>query len=216
MLFHLPVFFILACYHSRYLSIFHQASLNSIDERFVTIITRTVIGSISLIMPLLVDISKSPPFFFLTNQNSNEGIKNQDRHFRFLVLFEVLLIIFVLLRVEIYKRSSEVPIQNNLEVIEPNNEDDDDDPTQESTIQFMILLLFSVILFVLIWLFLFRRSSGNILLDRIKITLIMQLIILNIIPSILIYRSPKMFNFFKETWKSLPKCRKTNAVDVVV
>ena len=207
----------MVCYHSRYLSIFHQALLNSIDERFVIIITRTVIGSISLIMPLLVDISKSPPFLFLTDQNPGEGIKNQDRHFRFLVLFEVLLIIFVLLRVEIYKRSSEVPIQSNLEVIEPEpNNEDDNPPPQESTIQFIILLLFSVILIVLIWLFLFRRSSNNILLDRIKITLIMQLIILNIIPSILIYRSPKMFNFFKETWKSLPKCRKTNAVDVVV
>ena len=190
--------------------------LNSIDERIVVLITRSSVAMVSLIMPLLVDMTKSIGFIFLTNQNPNEAIKTQHAHIRIFMLIEVFFIIFVQLRIEIYQRNDQQQIQNNLEAIIHNEEQAENSAEpNDKKVRVVVCLLFSALLFTVIWLFTFRDSSNYVINSRLKMTLVLQLVLCNIIPLILIYRNPNILEFFKNTWRlSLPKCRKSNSVHV--
>ena len=206
---------------SRYMSIFHQAILNSLDERIVVLISRSFVTMVSLFMPLLVDMTKSIGFIFLTNQNPNEANKTQHAHIRIFILLEVIFIIFVQLRIELYERNCQTQqnsIQNNLEAIalddeEEHVEDEDSAEPNDNKIRVVIWLLFGVLLFHIIWLFTFRSSTNDVITSRLKMTLVLQIVLCNVIPLILIYRNPNMWKFFKQVIRSsLPKCRKSNSV----
>ena len=209
---------------SRYMSIFHQAILNSLDERIVVLISRSFVTMVSLFMPLLVDMTKSIGFVFLTNQNPNEANKAQHAHIRIFILVEVIFIIFVQLRIELYERncqSQQNSIQNNLDATAPDNEveehaeDEESAEPNDNKIRVVFWLLFGVLLFHIIWLFTFRSSTNDVITSRLKMTLVLQIVLCNVIPLILIYRNPNMWKFFKHVIRSLlPKCRKSNSVHV--
>ena len=95
----------------RYLSIFHQAWLSSLDDSKVVNVSRFLVTALSLIIPWTVEMPKGVTFTFLTNQDPKAAQTGHTKYLRIFVLFELLFIIFAQVKIEMYNQSS-VAIQN--------------------------------------------------------------------------------------------------------
>ena len=179
----------------RYISIFHQAWLSKYDDSRVAKTTQLLVTALSLIIPWSVDIFKGVTFIFLTNQNPEDAQTGHPKDIRRFILFEILFIIFVQVKIELFDRKH-VHVQIN------NGNANEDQGNSKTTIRFIIVLSTMCLLTLTFWFFIGRRNAENIVLSRLKVQLVIQLDALIILPIFLICRNPNMTQFFKEQFKS--------------
>ena len=181
----------------RYLSIFHQAWLSSLDDSKVVNVSRVLVTALSLIIPWTVEMPEGVTFTFLTNQDPKAAQTGHTKYLRIFVLFELLFIIFAQVKIEMYNQSS-VAIQNE--------EIDDDGQSfmySKTTIRFVKALSTITLLGVTFWFFISRDNAEDIILSRLKVQLLIQLVALIIVPTTLISRNPNMSKYFKDHYKYL-------------
>ena len=181
---------------TRYISIFHQEWLNKYDDSRVAKTTRLLVTALSLIIPWTVNISKGVTFIFLTNQNPEDAQTGHPKDIRRFILFEILFIIFVQVKIELFDREHTIHVQVN------NQNANEDQGYSKATIRFILFLSTICLLTLTFWFFIGRKNAENIVLSRLKVQLVIQLVALIVIPIILISRNPNMTQFFKEQFKS--------------
>ena len=196
---------------TRYISIFHQAWLIKYDDSKVAQTTRLLVTALSLIIPWNVDISKGVIFFFLTNQNPEDAQTGHPKDIRRFILFEIIFIIFVQVKIELFDRDHTVQVQVN------NQNANEDQGYSKTTIRFIIVLSTICLLTLTFWFFIGRKNAENIVLSRLKVQLVIQLVAVIIMPIILISRNPNMTQFFKEQFKLFFEyCRKTFIAFIII
>ena len=159
-------------------------------------ITRLLVTALSLIIPWNVDIFKGVTFIFLTNQNPEDAQTGHPKDIRRFILFEILFIIFVQVKIELFDREHTTHVQVN------NQNANEDQGYSKATIRFILFLSTICLLTLTFWFFIGRKNAENIVLSRLKVQLVIQLVALIVIPIILISRNPNMTQFFKEQFKS--------------
>ena len=196
---------------TRYISIFHQAWLIKYDDSKVAQTTRLLVTALSLIIPWNVDISKGVIFFFLTNQNPEDAQTGHPKDIRRFILFEIIFIIFVQVKIELFDRDHTVQVQVN------NQSASENQGYSKTTIRFIIVLSTICLLTLTFWFFIGRKNAENIVLSRLKVQLVIQLVAVIIMPIILISRNPNMTQFFKEQFKLFFEyCRKTFIAFIII
>ena len=166
--------------------------------------------ALSLIIPWNVDIFKGVTFIFLTNQNPEDAQTGHPKDIRRFILFEILFIIFVQVKIELFDREHTVHIQvDNLNAKK-------DQGYSKTTIRFVMVLSTICLLTLTFWFFIGRGNAEDIVLSRLKVQLVIQLVAVIVIPIILICRNPNMTRFFKEQFKSLFEyCRKNFIASII-
>ena len=76
------------------------------DDSQVVKITRILVTALYLIIPWTVEIPKGVTFIFLTDQDPNLAQTSHANNLRIFVLLELLFIIFVQVKVELYDRGT--------------------------------------------------------------------------------------------------------------
>ena len=138
---------------------------------------------------------KGVTFTFLTNQDPKAAQTGHTNDLRIFVLFELLFIIFVQVKIEIYNRNS---------VANQNEEIDEDGQSftySKNTLRVVKALSTITLLGVIFWFFIARDNTENIILSRLKVQLLIQLVALIIVPITLINRNPNMSKYFKDHYK---------------
>ena len=138
---------------------------------------------------------KGVTFTFLTNQDPKAAQTGHTHDLRIFVLFELLFIIFVQVKIEMYNKSS----------VTNQNEDADGDGQSfiysKNTLRFVKALSTITLLGIIFWFFIARDNTEDIILSRLKVQLLIQLVALIIVPLTLINRNPNMSKYFKDHYK---------------
>ena len=113
---------------------------------------------------------------------------------KFAIIFILIVLVFVQVRIEIYKRRvdncNECNYQTCLDInFEYNN----------VTLRIILVIMCLACFISLYWLFVGREIMENLVLGRLRIMVIIQLIFGNLIPMIFIKRNPNIYKFcFKQ------------------
>ena len=96
----------------RYFIIFHGPHIDLIEDKTVVIISRTISLGWALVALILEslnqDLLKRPFFLRLTGKNPNYQTENYVKTLEFIVVLDIIVIVFVHVRIEIYKRMGNV------------------------------------------------------------------------------------------------------------
>ena len=179
----------------RYLSIFHQTWLSALDDSQVVKVTRILVTALYFIIPWTVEIPKGVTFIFLTDQDPNLAQTSHANNLRIFVLLELLFIIYVQVKVELYDRNTG-PIHHD-----ERNKDEGGFTYSKTTLRFVMVLSTITLLAVIFWFFIARGNADDLVLSRLRVQLLVQLVASLIIPIILISRNPNMTKFFKDQYK---------------
>ena len=174
----------------RYLSIFHQTWLSALDDSQVVKTTRILVTALYFIIPWTVEIPKGVTFIFLTDQDPNLAQTSNANDLRIFVLLELLFIIYVQVKVELYDIGTG-PIHHD-----ERNEDEGGFTYSKTTLRFVMALSTITLLAVIFWFFIARGKADDLVLSRLRVQLLVQLVASLIIPIILISRNPNMTKFF--------------------
>ena len=148
-----------------------------------------------LIIPWTVEIPKGVTFIFLTDQDPKLAQTSHANNLRIFVLLELLFIIFVQVKVELYDRGSDTFHQDEFEVEEEGF------TYSKTTLRFVMALSTITLLAIIFWFFIARGNANDLVLSRLRVQLLVQLVASLIIPIILISRNPNMTKFFKDQYK---------------
>ena len=181
----------------RYLYVFHQTLLN--NEILVIFMIRLLVGSIALTSTLTLNLENMAAYYLLTGKN------HENKRFMYstptLIASMICLIILIVTEYRIEKFKKSVDSQQQLYEIQVMGEEEKRNcllnylKKISDRIVFRILFLL-LLLFIIIRIFNSAPLKGIYIL-RLRRISIVNIVMLNIIPLILIVRNQKLFCFFK-------------------
>lgn len=199
---------ILASTIIKYLAIFHQGSLNEVEDKKIIRRTRFVIGASTFTITAVSGIGyKSTLYAHISGNEIDEWIVPNHYGFKGILILDAMVLGFVQGRIEIYKTKIKNHLANQTEVVEQgiNNNEQNDDFKMDFSLARKIASCVSLSVFFLLWFF-FDSVHENESLEE-KFTKVMrtvtisQLILFLVIPLVFIIKMDNLYKFVIKPFK---------------
>ena len=181
----------------RYLYIFHQIILNTYDDSRIMKCLRlfTSIVCVTLTVIEIPHLEHTVNYCYLMN------IEVEKENFKittlvFLLILALIGTVFVQVKIELFKKTVDCKSESNqMEAGNAENvENDKDFEISKNTMRFAVMLMCLLFILMLDWVFRERVEAENVILSRLRFSLIVQFLTFNIIV-ILVKRNHKFCKF---------------------
>ena len=181
----------------RYLYIFHQIILNNFDDSKIMKCLRLFVSIVCLTLTFIEipHLEHTVDYCYMMN------IEVEKENFKLTHLVIVLILVilgligtvFVQVKIELFKKTVDCKSESN-QMEAGNAENDNDFEMSKNTMRFVVMLLCLLFILLLDWLLRERLEAENVILSRLRFSVIVQFLSCNVIV-ILIRRNPKMYEF---------------------
>ena len=188
----------------RYLSVFYQNVMNSVDDCLVVRITRSFVGFTAMMSAIMIDFENTYGYQLLTGKESNDDNWSPAKPVVFAVIICLIILILTQYQIEKFKKTVDSQAQfDQLEEASDSSQEFDcnySKITNTNRIEIGVLgISVLVVLFMSLW-----KADSHVKLQK---TLIVQFINTNVIPIIFIVRNENMYSIFKCNIRKLLCCK---------